>query len=37
MALGFGDHVYLSEDQGQTWRVAAVVPEPITALRFSLP
>jgi hypothetical protein len=35
VALGFGDHVYVSEDKGQTWRVA-LVPEPVTALRFAL-
>lgn len=36
-AFGFGDHVYLSEDEGQTWRVAAVLPAPVTALRFAPP
>jgi len=35
VALGFGDHVYVSEDKGQTWRVAAVLPEPVTAVRFT--
>jgi hypothetical protein len=34
VALGFGDHVYVSEDEGQTWRVA-LVPERVTALRFA--
>lgn len=33
-AFGFEDHVYLSEDSGETWRVAAVLPAPITAVRF---
>lgn len=36
VALGFGDHVFVSEDQGQTWRVASVLPEPVTAVRFAL-
>jgi hypothetical protein len=36
VALGFGARVYLSEDGGHTWRVAAVFPEPVTAVRFSL-
>jgi len=36
VALGFGDHVYVSEDTGQTWRAAAVFPEPVTAVRFAL-
>jgi len=36
VALGFGDHVYVSEDKGQTWRVAAVLPEPVTAVRLTL-
>ena len=36
VALGFRDHVYVSEDNGQTWRVAAVLPEPVTAIRFAL-
>jgi hypothetical protein len=35
VALGFGDHVYVSEDKGQTWRVAAVFPQPVTAVRFA--
>ena len=34
-ALGFGDHVYVSEDKGQTWRMV-LVPELVTALRFAL-
>ena len=33
-ALGFGDHVYVSEDSGQTWRVAAAFQEPVSAVRF---
>ena len=35
VAIGFGDHVYVSEDKGETWRLAAVLPEPITAIRFA--
>jgi hypothetical protein len=35
VALGFGDHVYTSEDKGQTWRVAAILPEQVTAVRFA--
>jgi hypothetical protein len=34
VALGFGDHVYVSDDKGQTWRLV-LVPEPVTALRFA--
>jgi hypothetical protein len=34
VAFGFGNHAYVSEDQGQTWRVATTFPEPITAIRF---
>ena len=36
VALGFGDHVYVSEDRGQTWRVAAVLPDSVTAVRFAV-
>jgi len=36
VAVGFGDHIYVSEDRGQTWRVAAVSPEPVTAVRLAL-
>jgi hypothetical protein len=36
VAVGFGEHLYVSEDKGQTWRVAAVFPEPVTAVRFTL-
>jgi hypothetical protein len=36
VAIGFGNHVYVSEDKGQTWRVVAVFPEPVTAVRFAL-
>jgi hypothetical protein len=36
VALGFGHHVYLSEDKGQRWRAAAVLPDPVTAVRFAL-
>ncbi len=35
VALGFEGHVYLSEDAGQTWREAAVLPDPVSALRFA--
>jgi len=33
-AIGFDDRVYLSEDEGRTWRVAAVLPAPVSAVRF---
>jgi hypothetical protein len=36
VAIGFEDRVYVSEDSGETWRVAAVVPEPITAVRVAV-
>jgi hypothetical protein len=36
VAFGFEDHVYLSEDKGQTWRVAAVLPAPVIAVRLAL-
>lgn len=36
VALGFEDHVYVSEDQGQTWRVVAGFAEPVTSVRFVL-
>jgi hypothetical protein len=36
VAVGFRDHVYTSEDGGQTWREIAVFPEHITAVRFAL-
>jgi hypothetical protein len=35
VALGFGDRVHVSEDKGQTWRTAAVLDEPVTAVRFA--
>jgi hypothetical protein len=35
VALGFEDRVYVSKDQGETWREAAVLSAPITAVRFS--
>jgi len=35
VALGFEDHVYVSEDKGHTWRAAAVLPDAITAVRFA--
>jgi len=35
VAIGFGDHLYLSEDRGETWQVAAVLPGAVTAVRFS--
>ena len=34
VAFGFEDRVYLSEDEGETWREAAILPAPITAVRF---
>ena len=34
VAFAFGDHVYVSEDKGRTWRMAAVLPEPVTAVRL---
>jgi hypothetical protein len=33
-AIGFRDSVYLSEDAGVTWRVAATLPGPVRAVRF---
>lgn len=36
VAFGFGDHIYVSEDNGSTWRVAAALGEPVTAVRFAL-
>jgi hypothetical protein len=36
VAVGFEDHVYLSEDHGLTWQVATVLPEPVTVVRFGL-
>ncbi len=35
-AIGFGDHLYTSEDSGETWQVAAVLSEPVTAVRFAV-
>lgn len=35
VAFGFGDQLYLSEDKGRTWQLAAVLPEPVTAVRFA--
>lgn len=35
VALGFKDRLYSSDDHGQTWRVAAVFPEAVTAVRFA--
>ena len=35
VALGFGDHVYTSEDKGHTWRLAVSLPEQVTAVRFA--
>jgi hypothetical protein len=34
VALGFEEQVYLSDDSGDTWRVGAVLSEPVTAVRF---
>jgi hypothetical protein len=36
VALGYGDQVYVSEDEGQSWRVARLFPERVTAVRFAL-
>jgi hypothetical protein len=36
VALGFRDRVYLSEDAGEKWRMAADFPEPVTAVRFAM-
>lgn len=36
VAIGFKDRLYISEDQGESWRVAAVLPDPVTAVRFAL-
>jgi hypothetical protein len=33
-AIGFDDSVYLSEDEGHTWRVAAALPHPVRTVRF---
>ena len=33
IALGFRDQIYVSEDQGETWRLAAVLPGSVTAVR----
>jgi hypothetical protein len=35
VAFGFGDHVYVSEDKGQTWETTAVLPGLVTAVRFA--
>ena len=35
VAFSFAERVYASEDRGQTWHVAAVSPEPVTAVRFT--
>jgi hypothetical protein len=34
VALGFGDQVYASDDEGQSWRVVAVLSARVTAVRF---
>jgi hypothetical protein len=36
-AIGFGDHVYLSEDEGRSWRVAGRLDDAVTAVRFGTP
>jgi hypothetical protein len=33
-AIGFGDRVYLSEDEGKSWRIAGQLPDTVTAVRF---
>ena len=35
VAFGFGHHIYVSEDKGQTWHAAAVFPEPVRAVRLA--
>ena len=35
VALGFENRVYLSDDEGKSWREAAVLSAPITAVRFA--
>jgi hypothetical protein len=35
VALGFEDRVYVSDDEGETWREAAVLRAPVTAVRFA--
>lgn len=35
VAFGFEDHVYASDDQGETWQLAAVLPARVTAVRFA--
>jgi len=34
VALGFEDQVYVSDDNGETWRLEAELPQPVTAVRF---
>jgi len=34
VAFGFGESVYVSEDEGRAWRVAAQLSDPVTAVRF---
>lgn len=34
VAVGFEDQVYVSDDNGETWRLAAELPQPVTAVRF---
>jgi hypothetical protein len=36
VALGFRDRVYLSDDAGETWQMAAALPEAVTAVRFTM-
>jgi hypothetical protein len=34
VAFGFAQHVYLSEDEGRSWRVACQLRDAVTAVRF---
>jgi hypothetical protein len=36
VAVGFENDLFLSEDEGETWRRATTLPAPITAVRFSI-
>jgi hypothetical protein len=33
-AIGFRDRVYLSEDNGRTWRIAGALRAPVRTVRF---
>ena len=32
--IGFDDRIFVSEDEGDTWRVAAALPNPVRVVRF---